>query len=651
MGEKCAHHQTRILILIALVIVLLILPAYTLAQDKDSAYGKHVTITPLQRTLDAYGKGPFCLGCHNTPYPLPPEQVTLLSTRPVYGPVDMEPGLKRLTYNPGRNVGAVYSPKENRILWITDSLGNWTIWEMNDDGSSKRQLTSNNVISGWPSWSPDGQEIAYWSWDPTSNTSDIWKMKTDGSTKTKITTDGSFKGPPMWSPRGDRIAYTANQTGNMEVYIINTDGGGGKQLTTGHNPGYSLETRTTWNPDGVRLYYQVLTFPLPPGTHPIIPDDVAFVEIYVINVDTGERDNLTPKLHENVRSVSSDGKKMACISLRSFNYGLWVMNSDGTNQTRLTWHDKGDRAPRFSPDGKKIVYWSIPYGTMPKIWMINADGSNNTQLTKNPRSDVYPCWSPDGEKIVFESDRTGKFDIWCLSLERPITVDVNFDGCTEKGGIGKAFLTVKPSTNFGKQLRVEKIGLRFDWDRESQYVENMSIPPRTLSGPDNVCQINIDYFVPVSAAIGYHFYDVKVQFLQTDGGNTEQSGVYEHSAGNLVVGTSEHRECDRLYVQLNTELNRLNTAGEDQFRSSGNYPTYLINANEEFYTAKTLYNNEDFTAALPHLQGVKALLGEQTSEAATGQFQSSQLVWLTIIPVAVAILASFLILRLRKGSR
>jgi hypothetical protein len=395
----------------------------------------------------------------------------------------------------------------------------------------------------------------------------------------------------------------------------------------------------------------VTTFPLPPGTRPIIPDDVAFVEIYAVNVDTGEQDNLTPKLHENVRSVRSDGK-MACISLRSFNYGLWVMNSDGTNQTRLTWHDKGDRAPRFSPDGRKIVYWSIPYGTLPKIWMINTDGGNNTQLTKNPRSDVYPCWSPDGEKIVFESDRTGKFDIWCLSLERPITVNVNFDGCTEKGGIGKAFLTVKPSTNLGKQLRVEKIGVRFDWDREGQYIENMSIPPTTLSGPDDVCQINIDYLVPVSAAIGYHFYDVKVRFSQTDGESTEQSGVYEHSAGNLVVGTSEHRDCDRLYMQLNTELNRLNVAGEDQFRGSGNYPAYLVNANEEFYVARTLYNNEDFTAALPRLQRVRDILMGQPTFPLTGQNPNALILLVPIVAFAV-ILAILLTVRfeVKKSAR
>jgi TolB protein len=236
-------------------------------------------------------------------------------------------------------------------------------------------------------------------------------MKPDGSSKVKLTTDGSFKGPPTWSPRGNRIAYTSNLTGNMEAYVMNLDGSGKKELTTGHNPGYWVEARLTLHPDGERLYYQVTTFPLPPGTYPSIQDDVAFVEIFMVDIGTGESRNLTPRLHENVRSVSSDGEKLACISLRSPSYGLWVMDFDGSNQTRLTWHGQGDRAPRFSPDGKRIVYWSLEAANLPDIWMISTDGSNKTRITCNSHLDIYPSWSPDGRKIVFESDRTGNFDI------------------------------------------------------------------------------------------------------------------------------------------------------------------------------------------------------------------------------------------------
>jgi len=553
----------------------------------------------------------------------------------------MEPGLKRLTSSPGRDVGAVYSLEGDKILWVTDSLDNWTVWIMDEDGSSKRQLTSSSMISGWPSWSPDGKEIAYWSWDPASQTCDIWKMKPDGSSKVKLTTDGSFKGPPTWSPRGNRIAYTSNLTGNMEAYVMNLDGSGKKELTTGHNPGYWVEARLTWHPDGERLYYQVTTFPLPPGTYPSIQDDVAFVEIFMVDIGTGESRNLTPRLHENVRSVSSDGEKLACISLRSPSYGLWVMDFDGSNQTRLTWHGQGDRAPRFSPDGKRIVYWSLEAANLPDIWMINADGNNKTRLTYNSHMDIYPSWSPDGRKIVFESDRTGDFDIWLLTLDRPLDVDVKFDRCAAAGESGRAFLTIEPSRNNSKTLKVIEIRIHFDWDDEVEYLSKPV--PSVLSSVGNPYQTEFEFQVPRSASLGPHFYDVSIRYSEVTGGADGPVKTYEYSSGDLEVGTIEHSECDRLHNGLRPVLELLNVG-----KKTGDYPEYLVRANEEFYTAKTLASKTDFVSALPHFQKAEAILNEQLSQTEEKWFLSGLPSILIPLAVVAAILGGSLMVYARK---
>jgi TolB protein len=652
-----------IILLISLTLILSVLPDHALAAQFDDPLAKYISsnVTPLQRTLDAYGKGPFCASCHSLPYPLPPETMIPQRERLV-GITEMEPGLKRLTCNSGRNVEAVSSPKSDKIIWVTDSLGRWTIWIMDGDGRNKKQLTSNDVISGWPSWSPDGQEITYWAYDPASKTTDIWKMKVDGSSRTKITADGSFKGPPMWSPRGDRISYTANQTGNMEVYVINTDGGGQKQLTTGHNPGYSVETRTTWHPDGLRLYYQALTFPLQPYTVTTISGDVAYVEIFMVNVDTGKESNLTPKLHENVRSVSSDGEKMACISLRSPNYGLWTMNADGTNQTRLTWDGKGDRAPRFSPDGKKIVFWSLASG-YPNIWMINSDGGNRTQLTSSSYQDAYPSWSPNGEKIIFESDRAGRFDIWQLSLNDPISVNVEFEKCAVPGSTGKASLTINPR-NIRDILKIEKVGLHFDWNSEDRYVENVSSLP-ILTKPDGIAQVILEFSVPKNAELGYHFYDVRVQYSvenQAEG----QSGIYEHTTRDLKVGPLQESDCQDLYVHLGSELDQRHESAINRSITLGvttsevtmplkGYFDYLLTkdgekfqkANEEYYEAKYLYLAGDFDAALPRLQKVRTLLSEPTSETTTAMVSLSS--WVSVASLsAVIFVVVFLLVKSKK---
>jgi Tol biopolymer transport system component len=664
MGKPPPASSRMAVILLISLTLLLLFPATATAKTVNDYFP---TPSPIQRTLDAYGKGPFCAGCHFMQYPLPPETLEYTAPPATYpvGATEAEPGVVRLTDSPGRDVQAFYSPKENKIVWATDSLGNWTLWVMNDDGSDKKQLTSENVISGWPSWSPDGKELTYWSYDPASKAFDIWKMRNDGTSKVRLTTDGTFKGTPMWSPRGDRIAYTANQTGNLEVYVINTDGTGKKQITTGHTPVYWVESRTTWHPDGQRLYYQVTTFPLPPNTVPDIQGDVAFVEIFSVNVDTGYEVNLTPKLHENVRSVSPDGKLMACISLRTNNYGLWVMNGDGTNQTRLTWTTKGDRAPRISPDGKRIAYWSLTSGN-PNIWLINVDGSNNTQLTISPYYNWYPSWSPDGRRIAFESDRGGSFDIWALTLDQPLVANAEFETCAVKGGTGKALVKVRLKDS-STPVQLEKVSLHFDWDPDGKYNEVSTPLPKILSGGGDVYQATLNFTVPKNTTLGYHFYDVRVQYSNVKGGAAGASGVYEQSAGDLEVGIPEHTQCDRLYVELGGKLEQLHGQAINRSYALGSatsevtlplkgYFDYLqkkdaesfLKANDEFNEGRYLYLAGDYGTALTRFQKVKTLANQASLETAE---QGPSGLWVLVALLPVALIVTLLAFHVRRTRR
>ena len=109
-------------------------------------------------------------------------------------------------------------------------------------------------------------------------------------------------------------------------------------------------------------------------------------------------------------SWSPDGKKIAFASRRDGNseifYGnseLYVMNADGSNQTRLTDNPSFDMAPFWSPDGKKIAFYSLRNDVPPEkdwwyewnaeIYVMNADGSEQKNITNNPGYDGYPSWS------------------------------------------------------------------------------------------------------------------------------------------------------------------------------------------------------------------------------------------------------------------
>ena len=98
------------------------------------------------------------------------------------------------------------------------------------------------------------------------------------------------------------------------------------------------------------------------------------------------------------------GGKIVFSSDRNGTEQIYVMNADGTGQTRLTYDPYNDNQAVWSPDGSKIAFCR-ERDSKRRIYVMNADGSHLTRLTHEEATEGDPAWSPDGTKIAFYSDR------------------------------------------------------------------------------------------------------------------------------------------------------------------------------------------------------------------------------------------------------
>jgi TolB protein len=199
-----------------------------------------------------------------------------------------------------------------------------------------------------------------------------------------------------WSPDGSRIVFGSNIDGNSEIYVMNGDGSGRIRITNNS----AFDGYATWSPDGSQIAFT--------------SDRDFGNRIYVMDADGNNVISLTG-VNNFGPSWSPDGTRIAFTSSRDAgNLEIYVMNADGTNQTRLTNDAERDFDPSWSPDGSKIVFThGGEVGS--DIYVMNADGAGPANLTNTPGSaEVSAAWSPDGSRILFVSDRDGNSEIYVM---------------------------------------------------------------------------------------------------------------------------------------------------------------------------------------------------------------------------------------------
>lgn len=325
------------------------------------------------------------------------------------------------------------SPDLRTVVFDSTVDGQRDLWLVGVDGSEPRRLTDDLGDQTWPSFSPDGTEVAY----ADGQDGQIHRRPVAGGDPVQVTDVSGIAGEPAWNPVDGRIAHTLDQGGQTPVQVwVLSDGGGARAVSTqllgGDHAGWGSHW-PVWQPDGAGLLFlstdQACGCPADPNAQKVYQVDTSaglpvttvpgllLAEDRLVSAPAWltdpprllvSRTTAATRNTVTLQDIRPDG-----VDPRDLGVELLREDPEAVVDPNLLFRPRPGYDPWFqrqnySPDGRSIVlsrFEDLDGTRVQRIWIVDADGGNPRRLPVADRVatdwEFDPTWSPDGRFVAF----------------------------------------------------------------------------------------------------------------------------------------------------------------------------------------------------------------------------------------------------------